>query len=200
MQPTVVAFQWLMGGERLGRTRLSEFRVRHIDALQKAFTDVLGVLIHKLLAHAAALVAGASAPGSCGAGAADRRVSSSVGRSIQRLITSGNFCPKTPVSSSWPASRSGRRSSSVVPIWETSGERADGSTHAATARGCRGEANLIISVDQVTLALVDHTGNKGVGRTGTTSAQSQLQARHRRVRPQVRRRRPRERRHLPDRK
>lgn len=41
------AFQWIVGDKRVGRTTLNEFRVNHPKALEKAFTDVLGVLISK---------------------------------------------------------------------------------------------------------------------------------------------------------
>lgn len=41
------AFQWIVGDKRVGRTTLNEFRVSHPKALEKAFTDVLGVLISK---------------------------------------------------------------------------------------------------------------------------------------------------------
>lgn len=41
------AFQWIVGDKRVGRTTLNEFRVSHPKALEKAFTDVLGVLLSK---------------------------------------------------------------------------------------------------------------------------------------------------------
>jgi len=41
------AFQWIVGDKRVGRTTLNEFRVRHPKAMEKAFTDVLGVLMNK---------------------------------------------------------------------------------------------------------------------------------------------------------
>ena len=63
------AFQWIVGDQSVGRTRLAEFRVEHIDALQKVFTDVLGVLQQRGLASLAVVAqdgtrvrASASAP------------------------------------------------------------------------------------------------------------------------------------------
>ncbi len=44
------AFQWIVGDQTVGRTRLAEFRVQHVEALQKVFTDVLGVLLQRGLA------------------------------------------------------------------------------------------------------------------------------------------------------
>ena len=44
------AFQWIVGDQSVGRTRLAEFRVQHIEAVQKVFTDVLGVLLQRGLA------------------------------------------------------------------------------------------------------------------------------------------------------
>jgi transposase len=41
------AFQWIVGDRRVGRTTLNEFRVRHPKAIEKVFTDVLGVLVSK---------------------------------------------------------------------------------------------------------------------------------------------------------
>ncbi len=41
------AFQWIVGDKRVGRTTLNEFRVSHPKALEKAFSDVLGVLMNK---------------------------------------------------------------------------------------------------------------------------------------------------------
>jgi hypothetical protein len=41
------AFQWIVGDKRVGRTTLNEFRVTHPKALEKVFTDVLGVLMNK---------------------------------------------------------------------------------------------------------------------------------------------------------
>jgi transposase len=41
------AFQWIIGDKRVGRTTLNEFRVSHPKALEKVFTDVLGVLMNK---------------------------------------------------------------------------------------------------------------------------------------------------------
>lgn len=41
------AFQWIVGDKRVGRTTLNEFRVNHPKALEKVFTDVLGVLMNK---------------------------------------------------------------------------------------------------------------------------------------------------------
>lgn len=40
-------FRWIVGDQEVGRTVLSEFRVTHEAALDKLFTDVLGVLLHK---------------------------------------------------------------------------------------------------------------------------------------------------------
>lgn len=47
---TDAAFQWIVGDQSVGRTKLAEFRVQHLDALQKVFTDVLGVLLERGLA------------------------------------------------------------------------------------------------------------------------------------------------------
>lgn len=41
------AFQWIVGEESVGRSTLNEFRVSHREALDKLFTDVLGVLVHR---------------------------------------------------------------------------------------------------------------------------------------------------------
>jgi transposase len=41
------AFQWIVGDKRVGRTTVNEFRVSHPKALEKVFTDVLGVLMNK---------------------------------------------------------------------------------------------------------------------------------------------------------
>ncbi|GAC1553394.1 MAG: hypothetical protein NVS3B10_15160 [Polyangiales bacterium] len=41
------AFQWIVGDQEVGRTKLNEFRIEHRAALDKIFTDVLGVLMHK---------------------------------------------------------------------------------------------------------------------------------------------------------
>lgn len=41
------AFQWIIGDKRVGRTTLNEFRVSHPKAIEKVFTDVLGVLMNK---------------------------------------------------------------------------------------------------------------------------------------------------------
>lgn len=41
------AFQWIVGDKRVGRTTINEFRVRHPKAIEKVFTDVLGVLMSK---------------------------------------------------------------------------------------------------------------------------------------------------------
>ena len=41
------AFQWIVGDKRVGRTTLNEFRVSHPKALEKVFSDVLGVLMNK---------------------------------------------------------------------------------------------------------------------------------------------------------
>ncbi len=46
-QRTDPAFQWIVGEEHVGRTTLNEFRVGHREALDKLFTDVLGVLMHR---------------------------------------------------------------------------------------------------------------------------------------------------------
>lgn len=43
------AFQWIVGDQSVARTVLSEFRIGHESALDKLFTDVLGVLMHKEL-------------------------------------------------------------------------------------------------------------------------------------------------------
>jgi transposase len=43
------AFQWIVGDQSVGRTKLNEFRVSHRVALDKIFTDVLAVLLHKRL-------------------------------------------------------------------------------------------------------------------------------------------------------
>lgn len=40
-------FRWIAGDQQARRTVLSEFRVTHEAALDKLFTDVLGVLLHK---------------------------------------------------------------------------------------------------------------------------------------------------------
>jgi transposase len=47
---TDVAFQWIVGDQRVGRTTLATFRVRHVRALEKVFTDVLGLLLNRGLA------------------------------------------------------------------------------------------------------------------------------------------------------
>lgn len=44
------AFQWIVGDQRVSHDTLSTFRVGHRTALDKTFTDVLGVLLHKKLA------------------------------------------------------------------------------------------------------------------------------------------------------
>lgn len=41
------AFRWIVGDESVSHSRLSTFRRAHGDALDKLFTDVLAVLIHK---------------------------------------------------------------------------------------------------------------------------------------------------------
>jgi transposase len=41
------AFRWIVGEETVSHARLSQFRVGHQAALDKLFTDVLGVLLHK---------------------------------------------------------------------------------------------------------------------------------------------------------
>jgi transposase len=46
-QGTDPAFQWIVGDKPVGRTTLSEFRIQHAEALDKLFTDVLGVLVHR---------------------------------------------------------------------------------------------------------------------------------------------------------
>jgi transposase len=43
------AFRWIVGDQKVGHSRLSEFRTAHLDALDKVFTDVLAVLMHKSL-------------------------------------------------------------------------------------------------------------------------------------------------------
>lgn len=47
---TDIAFQWIVGDQRVGRTTLAEFRVRHVVALEQVFTDVLGLLMDRGLA------------------------------------------------------------------------------------------------------------------------------------------------------
>lgn len=42
-----VAFRWIAGGEKVGRTKLAEFRVEYRDALDRVMTDVLAMLMHK---------------------------------------------------------------------------------------------------------------------------------------------------------
>lgn len=44
------AFQWIVGDQRVSHDTLSVFRIGHSAALDKTFTDVLGVLLHKKLA------------------------------------------------------------------------------------------------------------------------------------------------------
>jgi hypothetical protein len=41
------AFRWIVGGQSVGRTILSEFRVVHRDALDRLLSEVLGTLLHK---------------------------------------------------------------------------------------------------------------------------------------------------------
>jgi len=41
------AFRWIVGDQRVGHAKLSEFRVGHGAALDKLFTDVLGSLVHQ---------------------------------------------------------------------------------------------------------------------------------------------------------
>jgi transposase len=41
------AFRWIVGDQRVGHAKLSEFRVSHGRVLDKLFTDVLGALLHK---------------------------------------------------------------------------------------------------------------------------------------------------------
>jgi transposase len=43
------AFRWVVGDQRVGHAKLSEFRVGHGAALDKLFTDVLGSLVHRQL-------------------------------------------------------------------------------------------------------------------------------------------------------
>ena len=43
------AFRWIVGDQRVGHAKLSEFRVGHGGALDKLFTDVLASLMHKRL-------------------------------------------------------------------------------------------------------------------------------------------------------
>jgi transposase len=40
-------FRWIVGDETVSHTRLSQFRAGHEAALDRLFTDVLGVLLHK---------------------------------------------------------------------------------------------------------------------------------------------------------
>jgi len=40
------AFRWLCGGVEVSHDVLSDFRVRHLDVLQKVFTQVVGALLH----------------------------------------------------------------------------------------------------------------------------------------------------------
>ena len=49
-QRSDAAFQWIVGDQKVGRTRLAEFRVDHIEALQKVFADTLGTLLKRGLA------------------------------------------------------------------------------------------------------------------------------------------------------
>lgn len=44
-----VAFRWIAGGEKVGRTKLAAFRVEHRDALDQVMTDILATLMHKEL-------------------------------------------------------------------------------------------------------------------------------------------------------
>ena len=41
------AFRWIVGGQRVGRTILSEFRSEHLEALDRLWSEVLGTLLHK---------------------------------------------------------------------------------------------------------------------------------------------------------
>ena len=41
------AFRWIVGGQSVGRTVLSEFRVSHERALDRLLSEVLGTLLHK---------------------------------------------------------------------------------------------------------------------------------------------------------
>lgn len=41
------AFRWIVGDQRVSHSRLSKFRVAHGSVLDKLFTDVLAVLLHK---------------------------------------------------------------------------------------------------------------------------------------------------------
>jgi transposase len=43
------AFQWIVGDQRVGHAKLSEFRVGHREVVDKVFTDVLGTLLHRRL-------------------------------------------------------------------------------------------------------------------------------------------------------
>lgn len=45
-----VAFQWIVGDQKVSHDTLSTFRIGQGAALDKTFTDVLGVLLHKKLA------------------------------------------------------------------------------------------------------------------------------------------------------
>lgn len=44
---TDIAFGWIVGDQSVGHSKLSEFRVGHLDALDKLFTNVLASLMHK---------------------------------------------------------------------------------------------------------------------------------------------------------
>ena len=41
------AFRWIVGDQAVSHARLSQFRIGHGDALDRLFTDVLGVLLQK---------------------------------------------------------------------------------------------------------------------------------------------------------
>ncbi len=41
------AFRWIVGGQSVGRTILNEFRRKHLEALDKLLSEVLGTLVHK---------------------------------------------------------------------------------------------------------------------------------------------------------
>jgi transposase len=43
------AFQWIVGDQRVGHAKLSEFRVGHAEVVDKLFSDVLGTLLYRRL-------------------------------------------------------------------------------------------------------------------------------------------------------
>lgn len=43
------AFQWIVGDQSVGHAKLSEFRIAHLEVVDKLFTDVLGTLLHRQL-------------------------------------------------------------------------------------------------------------------------------------------------------